>query len=73
MVIQIYRIVKTIGIHIVAENIFAGGGDLAICVDEAAELGVVVTGLQVVQTGFSVVYVATTPNEANNLLLVVFV
>ena len=34
-----------IGIHIVAYDLAAGGGDLAICIDKSAELGVVIAGL----------------------------
>jgi hypothetical protein len=39
-----YRIIKTIGEHIMAEDALAGGG-VGVGVDEAADCGVVIAGL----------------------------
>ena len=43
-----YRIIPTIREHIAAEEALAGGGE-AVGVDEAAEIGVVITALQVIE------------------------
>ena len=43
-----YRIIKTIGKHIVAQQALACG-DEGIGIDESADLGIVITGLEVVQ------------------------
>ena len=67
-----YRTILTIGKHIVAQQSLPRGYQ-CIGIDESAQFGIVITGLEIVERGLSVVYIATTPNEANNLLLVVFV
>ena len=45
------RIVITISKHVVAQQTLAGG-DKSIGVDESTDLGIVITGLEVVQLGF---------------------
>ena len=67
-----YGIVLAVGKHVIAQNTLAGGC-VGVCIEESAQFWGVISGLQVIETGLSVVYIATTPNEANNLLLVVFV
>jgi hypothetical protein len=46
------RITSTIRKHIAAEDSLAGGG-VGVSVDEAAELGIVVAGLEVIEPGVS--------------------
>ena len=48
------RVIATIGKHIVAQQSLAGGYK-SIGVDESTDLGIVITGLEVVELGFSVV------------------
>ena len=45
----IHRVVIAIREHIAAEEALSGGGE-AVCVDEAADLGVVITALQVIES-----------------------
>ena len=52
------RIVEAIGEHVIAQDALAGG-DEGVCADEAAHLGVVVAGLEVIEAGFGVVDIAT--------------
>jgi len=47
-----YRIFQTIGKHIAALDSLAGGG-VGVGVEEAAELGIVVAGLEVIEPGVS--------------------
>ena len=51
---HICRIVIAIGKHIVAEDALTGGGE-GICIEESAQLGIVITGLEVVERGLGVV------------------
>ena len=46
------------GKHIIAEDALAGG-DEGVGINKSAQLRIVITGLEVVQAGFSVEYVAT--------------
>ena len=46
-----HRIIPAVGEHVITEDTLASG-DECVCVDEAAPLGVVKTGLQVIQPGF---------------------
>ena len=54
----ICRIIPAVGKHIVAQEALAGGGK-DVGVDESAEAGIVIAGLEVVQTSFGVPDVAT--------------
>jgi len=45
-----YRIIATICKHIVAEEVLAGGG-VGIGIEEAANLGIVISGLQIIEPG----------------------
>ena len=53
----IHRVIITIGKHIVAYKSLSSGRK-GVCIDESADAGIVVTALQVVEPGFSVVVVA---------------
>lgn len=55
------RIITAIGKHIIAQQALAGGGE-GIGIDESAEAGDVVAGLEVVQAGFNVLGLATMSN-----------
>jgi hypothetical protein len=57
-VLSNYRIVQAVGEHVIAEQALAGGG-VCVGVDESAEAGIVITGLQVIQAGFLIVGVAS--------------
>lgn len=50
-------VIPTIGKHVIAENTLAGGNE-GIGVDEAADCGVVITGLQVIEPGIGGVVAA---------------
>ena len=56
---EIYRIIAAIGEHIAAEDALSGGGE-AVRVEEAAEGGVVVSALEVVESRLYGLGVATT-------------
>ena len=53
------RIIPTVGKHIVAQNALAGGS-VGVCVDESAYLRIVITGLEIVERGLSVLELAGT-------------
>ena len=53
------RIISTIGKHIVAQNALAGGS-VGVGIDKSAQFGVVITGLEVVELGLSVLELAGT-------------
>ena len=53
---MIHRVVPTVGKHVIAQEALAGGG-VAVCVDETGNAGIIVTALQVVEIGFSVLVV----------------
>ena len=57
-VFKIGRIIIAIREHITAEDALAGGG-IGVGVEEAAQLGVVVAGLEVVQTGIGIVIIGS--------------
>lgn len=50
-IFTIGRIVPTIGVHVVAQEALAGG-DEGVGIDKSAELGIVISGLEVVQLRF---------------------
>jgi hypothetical protein len=52
-------VIPTIGKHVIAENTLAGGNE-GIGVDESADCGVVITGLQVIEAGIIVIVVTAT-------------
>ena len=56
---QDHRTIVAIRKHVIAEGSLAGG-DEGISIDETADGGVVKTALQVIQTGFSIVYITAT-------------
>ena len=51
------RIISTVGIHIVA-GVALAGGDIAVSINKPASDGVVVTGVEVIKSGFGVVVIA---------------
>lgn len=53
-IIFLYRIIPTIGKPIITEDTLAGAG-VGIGIDESAQFGIVITGLEVVERGFGVV------------------
>ena len=63
---MIYRIVFAIGKHVIAQDTLAGGG-VGVGIEESADLGIVITGLEVVEPGLSVVNVALSKSRAQNL------
>ena len=54
---SVYCVVITIGKHIMPDNTLTGTS-ITVCIEESANLRVVVTGLEVVEAGFGVVVVA---------------
>ena len=60
MIRKNYRIVQTIGKHVIAQDTLAGGG-VSIGIDESAQFGIVITGLEVVEGGFSVLVLTMMP------------
>ena len=52
-IVAVHWIVQTIGEHVISQNTLAGGGK-SVGVDESAYFGVVITALEVVERGFSV-------------------
>ena len=52
-----HRVVQTVGKHIIAKNTLSGAG-VGIGIDESAQFGIVITGLEVVERGLSVLCVA---------------
>lgn len=59
------RIVLAVGKHIVAENALAGGNE-CVGTNESAPLRVVITGLQVVQTGFLIIHISPVAERIEN-------
>ena len=57
-IVAVHWIVQTIGEHIIAQNALAGGCE-GIGIDEAAEFGIVIAVLEVIEFGFLVVDIAT--------------
>ena len=51
-----HRIIQTIGKHVIAEDALTGGC-VGISIDESAQFGIVITGLQIVEFSLSVMYV----------------
>ena len=49
-----YRIISTIGKHVIAEDSLTSAG-IGIGIDESAQFGIVITGLEIVELGFGVV------------------
>ena len=60
MIRKNYRIVQTIGKHVIAQDTLAGGG-VSIGIDESAQFGIVVTGLQIIEFCLSVLGLAEIP------------
>ena len=52
-----HRIIQAIGKHIIAQNTLASAG-VGIGIDESAQFGIVITGLEIVERGFSVLGLA---------------
>ena len=55
-----HRIIQTIGKHVIAEDALTGAG-VGISVDEPAYFGIVITGLEVVERGLSVLGLTMMP------------
>ena len=47
-------IIPTIGKHVIAQDALAGRNK-CICIDESTQLGIIIAGLKIVETGLSVV------------------
>ena len=60
---KIHRIIQTVGKHVIAQDALAGGG-VGIGIDESAQFGIVVTGLEVVERGLGVLVLSTMPYYA---------
>ena len=60
-ILSAYWIVQTIGKHIVAQDTLAGG-DESVGVDKSAEVGIIITALEVIELGFLVVHIAMVAN-----------
>ena len=58
-ILSAYWIVQTIGKHIVAQDTLAGG-DESVGVDKSAEVGIIITALEVIELGFGDTLLATT-------------
>ena len=56
---SVHRVILAIGEHIGAKKAVGVGGGIGVGVDEAADCGVVVARLEVVQAGVAVIDVAT--------------
>ena len=54
------RIIAAVGEHVITEDALAGGNE-GVGVDEAADLRIVITGLQVIEAGILVGILAKTP------------
>ena len=52
--------------HVIAEDALTGGR-VGICIDESTHLWIVITGLEVVERGLSVVYIAAVARGAISL------
>ena len=57
----INRIIPTVGKHIIAQEPLAGGG-VGVGIEESAYLGIVITGLQIVELSLRVHYLITQKN-----------
>ena len=47
-----HRIVTAVGKHVIPEDTLAGGNE-CVCIDESADGGIVVTALQIIESGIS--------------------
>ena len=52
-------IIKAVGKHIISEDALTCG-DEGVGVEEAAEVGIIITALEVIEAGFGVLYIAST-------------
>ena len=57
-IIVVYRIIKAIGEHIMAQQALPGR-HIGVGVDKAAQLGIVIAGLKIIERGVGVVVVAS--------------
>ena len=48
-----YRIIITIGKHIIAQDALTGGS-IRVCIDESAQFRIIITGLEIVERGLSI-------------------
>ena len=64
---KINRIIQAIRKHIVAQQALSSGNKY-VRVEESAPVGIVISGLEVIEPGFSVVNVAFGPNSGRFLL-----
>jgi hypothetical protein len=60
------RIIATVGKHIIAQDALAGRNE-CVGIDESAQFGIVIAGLEIVERGFSVVYIAAVARGAISL------
>ena len=56
----VHWVVQTVGKHIAAEQALAGG-DEGIGIDESAQLGIIITALEIVESGLSSLTLAAGP------------
>ena len=54
------RIIQTIGRHVIAKYTLTSGNQ-CICIDESAQFGIIITGLEVVERGLSVLGLTAMP------------
>ncbi len=53
MITILYRVIATVGKHVIAQYTLSGGNE-HVSINESAQLGIVITGLEVVELGFSI-------------------
>ena len=58
MIAKCNGVIQAIGKHVITQNTLAGGG-VGISIDESAQFGIVITGPEVIEGGFSVLGLAT--------------
>ena len=56
-VFEANRVIQAVSKHVIAQNTLAGGS-VGVGIEESAQFGGVISGLQVIETGLSVVYIA---------------
>ena len=47
------RIIQAIGKHVITQNTLSGAG-VGICIDESAQFGIIISGLEIVERGLSI-------------------
>ena len=55
---KIHRIIQTVGKHVIAQDALAGAC-IGVGIDESAQFGIIITGLEVVERGLGIVIIST--------------